>query len=160
MEMIEVDAERRVFLLTGAGFGYAIWCAPHVVVHDQEVPDPLVHLYWGPPISLADAVGLVPGAVPARRPFESVLDGIEEYPPAGGLRFELTALDIDATWRYAGHHVAGDELTIEFVGGRVRQSLHYRVVGGALERWVVLANEGVEPARHQQSPRQSVVRHR
>lgn len=145
METIGVDADTRVFLLNGTGFGYAIWCAPYVEVHDQQVPDPLVHLYWGSPITLSDATALVATAMPRRRPFESALDGIEEYPPAGGLRFERAAVDTDTTWRYLGHDIDGNHLTIKLTGGELSLSLHYRVTGAALERWAVLTNAGNQP---------------
>lgn len=132
--MINVDPRQRVFVLNGTGFSYALWCPEHVDVHDQPVPDPLLHLHWGAPISLADALALADACLPPRRGFDSPLDGSEEYPPSGVLRFGRAALDVDADWRYAGHDLAGDHLTLKFASGELALGLHYRVSGSALER--------------------------
>ncbi|WP_369218586.1 hypothetical protein, partial [Streptomyces flavofungini] len=41
--------------------------------------DELLHLYWGPRVTLRDAEALAAGPPPPARGFESPLDGREEY---------------------------------------------------------------------------------
>ena len=73
--MLEISDNGRTWLLTGPASGYAV----HLTEGDE-----LLHLHWGPRIALADAEALAVRPLPVYRPFESQLDGREEYPVEGG----------------------------------------------------------------------------
>ena len=156
---IEHDDEARVWLLRTPGTAYAVSCPPEVTVHNQQIPDTLLHVYWGAPVTLADAVRVaeVRRARWSKRGFESPLDGWEEYPVAGGLRFARPALaarfagDVRSVeWRLAGtsmtHDAGAHELTLEFADRYfpLTVTVHYRIRSGSdvIERWVTAANTG------------------
>jgi alpha-galactosidase len=159
--MIEHDEAARVWVLHGAHSSYAMAWPAEVSVRAQPIPDALLHLYWGAPIGLADAVRIA-AMRPRRwhqRGFESPLDGVEEYPVEGGLRFGRPALaarypgDVRSIeWRYAGWEATGsddgdDELTLRADAAELGIELHYRVRadGDVIERWTVVTNRGGEP---------------
>jgi alpha-galactosidase len=83
--MIETGGSGRLWLLSGPGSGYALRLTER---------DELLHLHWGTRIALADAEALAADPLPVERPFESPLDGHEEYPLEGGPRFARPALSV------------------------------------------------------------------
>ncbi|WP_329126016.1 alpha-galactosidase [Streptomyces sp. NBC_01465] len=145
--MIEFGDNGRTWVLSGAGVSYAL----HLTEHDE-----LLHLHWGPRISLADAEELAAEPPPRASGFESPLDGREEYPVEGGARFVRPALSVRTAqvrgteWRFADSSVDGDELRLRFVDGvhGLGITLHYRVRDDfdVIERWVTVAHQGDGPA--------------
>lgn len=161
---ITYDGTHRVWLLRTPHSAYALACPSTVTVHHQEIPDPLLHVYWGEPVTLADAVHIatVRRQRWSRRGFESPLDGSEEYPVQGGMRFGRPALAArfgtvrSVEWRLAGSTMTRDgdthQLTVEFADGPLNVALHYRIRADSdvIERWAVATNTGgdvVELAR-------------
>ncbi|MEU5113529.1 alpha-galactosidase [Streptomyces longwoodensis] len=151
--MPETVAAGRTWLLSGPTSSYAF----HVTEDDV-----LVHLHWGPRIAPADAEALAAAPPPPYWPFESPLDGREEYPVEGGPRFVRPALSVrdderrGTEWRFEGHTVVGDdgasdgdgdggELRLRFRDAGLAVTLHYRMRGDVVERWTTLANDGATP---------------
>lgn len=139
--MIEIGAAGRTWLLTGTTSGYAL----HLTERDE-----LLHLHWGPRITLADAEALAARPAPPYRPFDSPLDGREEYPVEGGPRFVRPALSVrtderrGTEWRFEDAATEGDELRLCFSDAGLGITLHYRLRGDVVERRVTLANDGSE----------------
>ncbi|MBT2530353.1 alpha-galactosidase [Streptomyces sp. ISL-99] len=141
--MIETGGNGRTWLLSGAAGSYAL----HLTGHDE-----LVHLHWGPRISLAAAESLAAEPPPPYWPFESQLDGREEYPVEGGPRFVRPALSVrtpvvrGTEWRYSEAATAGDELRLRFTDPvhHLGLTLHYRMRedSDVVERWATVAHEG------------------
>ncbi|GAB2762624.1 alpha-galactosidase [Streptomyces bullii] len=140
--MPEISEDGRTWLLSGPTSSYA--------VHLTDRGD-LVHLHWGPRIALADAEALAARPLPEYWPFESPLDGREEYPVEGGPRFVRPALSVrtderrGTEWTYDGCESARDgELRLRFRDGRLAVTLHYRLrpATDVVERWVTLENQG------------------
>ncbi|MEU5182466.1 alpha-galactosidase [Streptomyces longwoodensis] len=150
--MPETVATGRTWLLSGPTSSYAL----HVTEDDV-----LVHLHWGPRITPADAEALAAAPPPSYWPFESPLDGREEYPVEGGPRFVRPALSVrdeerrGTEWRFEGHTVVDDgdgegrgddgELRLRFRDAGLAVTLHYRMRGDVVERWTTLANDGATP---------------
>ncbi|MBT2393359.1 alpha-galactosidase [Streptomyces sp. ISL-1] len=144
--MIESVGNGRTWVLSGPMSSYAL--------HLSDA-DELLHLHWGPRISGADAEALAGRVLPPYWPFESRLDGHEEYPVEGGPRFVRPALSVrtpqvrGTQWSFAGHAVDGDELRLRFTDAvhGLGLTLHHRVRDDAdiIERWVTLAHEGDGP---------------
>ncbi|MEU5667073.1 alpha-galactosidase [Streptomyces longwoodensis] len=150
--MPETVATGRTWLLSGPTSSYAL----HVTEDDA-----LVHLHWGPRIAPADAEALAAAPPPSYWPFESPLDGREEYPVEGGPRFVRPALSVrdeerrGTEWRFEGHTVVDDgdgegrggdgELRLRFRDAGLAVTLHYRMRGDVVERWTTLANDGATP---------------
>ncbi|MEU9191992.1 alpha-galactosidase [Streptomyces hundungensis] len=143
--MIETGDNGRLWLLTGRSSSYAL----HLTDDDE-----LLHLHWGPRITLADATALAREPLPPHRPFESRLDGREEYPVEGGPRFVRPALSVRAgrargtAWDFTGAEVAPDELRLCFtdpVNG-LAITLHYRMRDDfdVLERWTTATHQGAD----------------
>lgn len=137
--MIEIGEDGRTWLLSGPTSSYALRLTDL---------DELLHLHWGPRITLADAESLAALPGPPYRPFESRLDGREEYPVEGGPRFVRPALSVrtqerrGTEWRFDAYEADGDELRLRFADDGLGITLHYRMRGDVVERWVTLANEG------------------
>ncbi|MCX4613708.1 alpha-galactosidase [Streptomyces sp. S1A1-8] len=137
--MIEIGEDGRSWLLSGPTSSYALRLTDL---------DELLHLHWGPRITLADAESLAALPGPPYRPFESRLDGREEYPVEGGPRFVRPALSVrtqerrGTEWRFGAYEADGDELRLRFADDGLGITLHYRMRGDVVERWVTLANEG------------------
>ncbi|NUR60418.1 MAG: alpha-galactosidase, partial [Catenulispora sp.] len=140
--MLEIADNGRTWLLSGPASGYAV----HLTEDDE-----LLHLHWGPKITLADAEALAVRPLPDYWPFESPLDGREEYPVEGGPRFVRPALSVrtderrGTEWRFEGHDTepgADGGLRLRFRDGGLTITLHYRMRHDVVERWVSLANEG------------------
>ncbi|MFI9588208.1 alpha-galactosidase [Streptomyces sp. NPDC052236] len=145
--MIERVGDGRTWVLSGVASSYAL----HLTQGDE-----LLHLHWGPRISGADAEALAAQGLPPYWPFESQLDGHEEYPVEGGPRFARPALSVrsDAVrgteWAFDGDETDGDELRLRFtdpVHG-LGLTLHHRMRDDAdvIERWITVAHEGEGPA--------------
>jgi alpha-galactosidase len=140
--MPESAVDGRTWLLSGPASSYAV----HVTEADE-----LVHLHWGARIALADAEALAVRPLPDYWPFESPLDGREEYPVEGGARFVRPALSVRTAerrgteWTFAGHETDGDELRLRFRDAGLAITLHYRMRGDVVERWTTLRNEGEQP---------------
>lgn len=140
--MLEISDHGRTWLLTGPTAGYAV----HLTERDE-----LLHVHWGPRITLADAEALAARREPGYRPFESQLDGREEYPVEGGPRFVRPALSVRTAerrgteWRFARYATGDeDELRLTFQDDGLTITLHYRMRDDVVERWVTLANAGPE----------------
>lgn len=137
--MLEISDNGRTWLLTGPTSSYAI----HLTDGDE-----LLHLHWGPRIALADAEALAVRPLPEYWPFESPLDGREEYPVEGGPRFVRPALSVRTEerrgieWGFERYETEGDELRLRFRDGALNVTLHYRMRGDVVERWVTLENQG------------------
>ncbi|MEV6006569.1 alpha-galactosidase [Streptomyces sp. NPDC051976] len=138
--MIETGRSGRLWLLSGPGSSYALQLTER---------DELLHLHWGARITLLDAEALAMDPLPAPRPFESELDGHEEYPVEGGPRFVRPALSVRSPavrgteWCFEEHEVeegaAGEELRLHFHDSahHLDLTLHYRTHPGCdvVERW-------------------------
>ncbi|MFF8352362.1 alpha-galactosidase [Streptomyces chartreusis] len=139
--MLEISDNGRTWLLSGPTSSYAL----HLTGGDE-----LLHLHWGPRIGLADAEALAVRPLPEYWPFESPLDGREEYPVEGGPRFVRPALSVrtderrGTEWSFERHESEGDELRLRFRDGGLNVTLHYRMRGDVVERWVTLDNRGAD----------------
>ncbi|MDN3025465.1 alpha-galactosidase [Streptomyces sp. S.PB5] len=143
--MLEISETGRTWLLSGPASSYAVSLGEN---------DELLHLHWGPAIALADAEALAVRPLPDYRPFESQLDGREEYPVEGGPRFVRPALSVRTAerrgteWTFTSYETVtapdGDELRLLFHDDGLAITLHYRMRGDVLERWVTLDNQGAE----------------
>ncbi|MFI1761106.1 alpha-galactosidase [Streptomyces sp. NPDC020800] len=139
--MADIAENGRTWLLSGPTSSYAL----HLTDADE-----LLHLHWGPRITLADAEALAAGPLPAYWPFESPLDGHEEYPVEGGPRFVRPALSVrtgerrGTEWRFVTHDTeggaGGEELRLRFDDDGIAVTLHYRMRGDVVERWVTVEN--------------------
>ncbi|MFF4234081.1 alpha-galactosidase [Streptomyces sp. NPDC001820] len=144
--MIESVGNGRTWVLSGPMSSYAL----HLSDDDE-----LLHLHWGPRISGADAEALADRVLPPYWPFESRLDGHEEYPVEGGPRFVRPALSVrtpqvrGTQWSFAGHAMDGDELRLRFTDAvhGLGLTLHHRMRDDAdiIERWVTVAHDGDGP---------------
>ncbi len=139
--MLEIGENGRTWILSGPTSSYAV----HLTEDDE-----LLHLHWGPRIVLADAEALTVGPLPDYWPFESPLDGREEYPVEGGPRFVRPALSVrtdgrrGTEWVFEAYERAeDDELRLQVPRRRPHRS---RCTTGmrhdVVERWVRLDNEG------------------
>ncbi|MFF7976955.1 alpha-galactosidase [Streptomyces sp. NPDC007905] len=141
--MVDIAENGRTWLLSGPTSSYAL----HLTDTDE-----LLHLHWGPRIALADAEALAVNPLPAYWPFESPLDGREEYPVEGGPRFVRPALSVrteerrGTEWRLVSYDTEGgadgDQLRLRFDDDGMAVTLHYRMRGDVVERWVTVANGG------------------
>ncbi|MFF7790490.1 alpha-galactosidase [Streptomyces sp. NPDC007991] len=139
--MLDISEDGRTWVLSGPASSYAV----HVTDRDE-----LLHLHWGARIGLADAEALAVRPLPDYWPFESPLDGREEYPVEGGPRFVRPALSVRTAerrgteWTYEGHDAEDDELRLRFRDGDLAITLHYRMRSATdvVERWVTLDNHG------------------
>ncbi|WP_330263213.1 alpha-galactosidase [Streptomyces griseorubiginosus] len=140
--MLEIAENGRTWILSGPASSYAL----HLTAEGE-----LLHLHWGPRIALADAEALAVRPLPDYWPFESPLDGREEYPVEGGPRFTRPALSVrtderrGTEWTFEAHDTEGDELRLRFRDGSLVITLHYRMRHDVLERWVTLDNQGQDP---------------
>ncbi|MET7686557.1 alpha-galactosidase [Streptomyces sp. NPDC005483] len=140
--MLEIADNGRTWILSGPASSYAL----HLTAEDE-----LLHLHWGPRIALADAETLAVRPLPEYWPFESPLDGREEYPVEGGPRFTRPALSVrtderrGTEWSFEAYDTEGDELRLRFRDGGLGITLHYRMRDDILERWVTLDNQGPAP---------------
>ncbi|MEU0841902.1 alpha-galactosidase [Streptomyces sp. NPDC005962] len=141
--MIEIGENGRLWLLSGRRSSYAL----HLTDEDT-----LLHLHWGPRLTVPDAEALAAEPLPADRGFESPWDGREEYPVEGGPRFVRPALSVRAAgvrgteWRFESATVGdtGDELRLRFHDPlhHLDITLHYRMRddGDVIERWTTLTH--------------------
>ncbi|MGC0336254.1 alpha-galactosidase [Streptomyces sp. SLBN-8D4] len=140
--MLEIAENGRTWILSGPASSYAL----HLTAEDE-----LLHLHWGPRIALADAEALAVRPLPEYWPFESPLDGREEYPVEGGPRFTRPALSVrtderrGTEWGFEAYDTEGDELRLRFRDGWLTITLHYRMRHDVLERWVTLDNQDPAP---------------
>ncbi|MEV0171648.1 alpha-galactosidase [Streptomyces sp. NPDC050803] len=137
--MLEISDDGRTWMLSGPTSSYAL----HLNADDE-----LLHLHWGARIALADAEALAARPLPDHWPFESRLDGREEYPVEGGPRFVRPALSVrteerrGTEWSFERSETRDDELRLRFRDGRLLVTLHYRMRADVVERWVTLHNDG------------------
>ncbi|MFI9340715.1 alpha-galactosidase [Streptomyces sp. NPDC052773] len=142
--MLDIAEDGRTWLLSGPRSGYAV----HLTEDDE-----LLHLHWGPRIALADAEALAARPLPDAWPFESALDGREEYPVEGGPRFVRPALSVrteerrGTEWAFETYEIAhpgsaDEELRLRFRDAGLTITLHYRMRDDVVERWATLRNEG------------------
>ncbi|MER6569328.1 alpha-galactosidase [Streptomyces sp. NPDC001093] len=136
--MVDIAEDGRTWLLSGPTSSYALR-----LTDAQE----LLHLHWGPRIALPDAEALAEDPLPGYWPFESPLDGREEYPVEGGPRFVRPALSVrtderrGTEWRFVSYDTEGDALRLRFDDDGLAVTLHYRMRGDVVERWVTVAND-------------------
>ncbi|PZF80344.1 alpha-galactosidase [Jiangella anatolica] len=135
------------FLLRGDGFAYALAVTPG---------GDLRHLHWGGPIASDDL-----GALLADDPREfgsntwsSPRAHTEELVAHGGRRLDESALAVEFADGVRALDLAVESSAVSDDGLTVRLAdrhypfaaeLHYRVRGGALERWTTLVNDGDAP---------------
>ncbi|WP_128379497.1 alpha-galactosidase [Streptomyces cavernae] len=139
--MVDIGKDGRTWLLTGPTSGYALRLTER---------DELLQLHWGPRVTLADAEALAARPEPQYWPFESELDGREEYPVEGGPRFVRPALSVrtqerrGTEWRFEEYETDGEELRLRFTDAGLAITLHYRMrpATDVVERWVTLGNQG------------------
>ncbi|MEV6841328.1 alpha-galactosidase [Streptomyces sp. NPDC051133] len=137
--MADIAEDGRTWLLSGPTSSYAL--------HLTDADD-LLHLHWGPRITLADAEALAADPLPGYWPFESPLDGREEYPVEGGPRFVRPALSVrtgerrGTEWRFVSHETEDEELRLRFDDDGLAIILHYRMRGDVVERRVTVRNGG------------------
>ncbi|MEU8826940.1 alpha-galactosidase [Streptomyces sp. NPDC048636] len=141
--MIDIGGNGRIWVLSGRRSSYAL----HLTDRDE-----LLHLHWGPRIAVEDAEALAAEPDPPERPFESRLDGREEYPVEGGPRFVRPALSVrtpdlrGTEWRFERAAVGDDGLALRFHDPlhHLGITLHYRMRddGDVLERWATLSHTG------------------
>ncbi|MFJ3304274.1 alpha-galactosidase [Streptomyces sp. NPDC086549] len=137
--MVDIAENGRTWLLSGPASSYAL----HLTEADE-----LLHLHWGPRIELADAEALAVRPLPGYWPFESPLDGREEYPVEGGPRFVRPALSVrteerrGTEWTFETYETEGDELRLRFRDAGLSVTLHYRMRADVVERWVTVGNQG------------------
>ncbi|WP_406276383.1 alpha-galactosidase [Streptomyces sp. NBC_00191] len=144
--MIESVGNGRTWVLSGPTSSYAL----HLTDDDE-----LLHLHWGPRITGSDADALAAQGLPPYWPFESRLDGHEEYPVEGGPRFVRPALSVRTAevrgteWTFDRAAVGGDELRLRFTDAvhGLGLTLHHRMRDDTdvIERWVTVAHEGEGP---------------
>ncbi|MBO0826582.1 MAG: alpha-galactosidase [Streptosporangiales bacterium] len=152
MARIDVDPGRGLFLLSTMRTSHVVR-----VTSTPEAEDALVGTYTGPLVDLDAAADIAALDVPDWRGFESTLDGREEYPVAGGVRFGQPALAVrhpdgvrSVEWRFAGHRVTdeagGHTLELDFADAAypLRVTVAYRVHDGGdvVERWANVTNDG------------------
>ncbi len=141
MSSVHVAAAERLWLLTTPHSAYAIRLA------EDDSP---VHVYWGAPIDLADAVAL-PVSTPHLISSFETLPEPEELTVEGGPRFGPPSLAVrfaDGTeaveWSYLGHEVDGGRLAIRLADRHypLAVTLHYRVHDDSdvIERWTTVQN--------------------
>ncbi|WP_175409850.1 alpha-galactosidase [Streptomyces sp. TRM64462] len=145
--MIETVGDGRTWLLSGPSSSYALHLADG---------DTLLHLHWGPRLTAADAEALADRPPAPYRPFESPLDGHEEYPVEGGPRFVRPALSVRTVgvrgteWRFDTATTDADagELRLRFLDGPLALTLHYRMRDDTdvVERWITAEHRGPEGA--------------
>ncbi|MDX3585846.1 alpha-galactosidase [Streptomyces europaeiscabiei] len=137
--MLEIGADGRTWLLTGPRSSYALRLTEN---------DELLHLHWGPRITLADVEELAARQQLPYWPFEAPVDGHEEYPVEGGPRFTRPALSVrtderrGTEWTFREYEADGDELRLRFTDDGLGITLHYRLRDDVIERWVTLVNDG------------------
>ncbi|NUR28693.1 MAG: alpha-galactosidase, partial [Catenulispora sp.] len=138
MHAVTHDPSSRTWLLSTPETGYALR------LDGDDVP---VHLHWGPPLTLEQAVSL-PAAAGPRSSFEGV-GARDELVTEAGARFGTPSLQLafpdgvrGVDWRYAGHAIDGDQLRIDFTDAHepVEIALHYRIRGAVIERWTRLVS--------------------
>ncbi|MEE1741541.1 alpha-galactosidase [Streptomyces sp. BE147] len=141
--MIETGDTGRTWVLSGATGSYAL----HLTDRDE-----LLHLHWGPRLTMAAAEALAAEPFPPCPGFDSPLDGHEEYPVEGGPRFVRPALSVrtdevrGTEWAFGGAGTDGDELRLGFTDAvhRLALTLHYRMRDDSdvIERWTTVAHAG------------------
>lgn len=141
--MIETGVTGRTWVLGGATGSYAL----HLTDRDE-----LLHLHWGPRLTMAAAEALAAEPFPPGPGFDSPLDGREEYPVEGGPRFVRPALSVRTAevrgtqWAFADAETRGDELRLGFTDAvhRLALTLHYRMRGDSdvIERWATVTHAG------------------
>ncbi|TDD68100.1 alpha-galactosidase [Jiangella aurantiaca] len=135
------------FLLRGDGFAYTLAVTP-----DGD----LRHLHWGGPIEPADVGVLLTDDARefGSNTWSSPRAHTEELVAHGGRRLDESALKVEFAdgvraldLAVESSAVSGDELTIRLADRHYpfAAELHYRVRGGALERWTTLVNDGETP---------------
>jgi alpha-galactosidase len=140
--MVDIAEDGRTWLLSGPASSYAL----HLTDADE-----LLHLHWGPRIALADAEALAVAPLPGYWPFESPLDGREEYPVEGGPRFVRPALSVrtrerrGTQWRFVSQDTEDGELRLRFDDDGLAITLQYRMRGDVVERRVTVENGGHVP---------------
>ncbi|CAM5403720.1 Alpha-galactosidase OS=Streptomyces violarus OX=67380 GN=FHS41_000994 PE=3 SV=1 [Streptomyces violarus] len=144
--MLDISEDGRTWVLSGPASSYAV----HVTDRDE-----LLHLHWGPRIGLADAEALAVRPLPDYWPFESPLDGREEYPVEGGPRFARPARPSAPRSGAApsgptrGMTPGTASCWLRIRDGDLTIRLHYRMRSSAdvVERWVTLDNRWLSRPR-------------
>lgn len=146
---MEPRTDQNAFLLRGDGFAYALAVTPE---------GDLRHLHWGGPFEPADVAVLLTDDARdfGSNTWSSPRAHAEELVVHGGRRLDETALKVEFADGVRALDLAvassaispdGDELTVRLADRHYpfAADLHYRVRGGALERWATLVNDGDTP---------------
>ncbi|SDU59133.1 alpha-galactosidase [Jiangella alkaliphila] len=141
--------EQNAFLLSGAGFAYVLAVEPGGGVR---------HVHWGGPVAPSDVATLLAEDAGdfGSNTWSSPRAHAEEFVQHGGRRFDESALGVEFAdgvraldLAYADHTIGPgrDTLAVRLEDRHYpfATELHYRVRGGALERWCEVINDGDEP---------------
>jgi alpha-galactosidase len=145
MSSVEFAAAQRLWLLTTPRSAYALCLA------DDDSP---VHVYWGAPLSLAEATAL-PVSTPHLISSFETLPEPDELAVEAGPRFGPPSLAVryaDGTgaveWSYLGYDVEGNHLAVRLADRQypLTVTLHYRVHedSDVIERWTTVTNTGAD----------------
>ncbi|MCW2938069.1 MAG: galA [Actinomycetia bacterium] len=134
---VQFDPLHRLWLLSTPNTAYALRLDAH------DVPR---HVYWGRPLTLAQAASVPEVRRPADSSFESpVGDGGELTTDGFGAQSLLLAFSDGTTqvdWRFLGHTVTDGELVVRLADRHypLEADLHYRVHedSDVIERWTTL----------------------
>ncbi|TCO52568.1 alpha-galactosidase [Actinocrispum wychmicini] len=132
------DADSRLWLLTTDTTSYTV---------RLDASDSPRHVYWGPALTLGQALTVRRPVLPMITSFDGTTD--EELVVEGGARFDTPSLQVRFVdgvrafeWRYVDHTVDEGHLAIRFVDRHypLEVVLHYRVRSGTdvIERWTTL----------------------
>src|SRR5262249_28849054 len=142
MAEVRFDEDARLWLLTTATTAYVL---------RLDAADHPRHVYWGPALTLVQALAVHPPVLPKISGFDGTSD--EELVTEGGARFEAPSLQVRfadgvraVEWRYVGHETGDGRLSIRFADRHypLEVVLHYRVRPGTdvIERWTTLRHTG------------------
>ncbi|MFD3569496.1 alpha-galactosidase [Streptomyces sp. NPDC058667] len=142
---VEIDEASGTVVLRGPASCY--------VLRVDRSAGTVLHVHWGAPLPLDDAVAL-PVWADHDNSFAGRWDGVEEYPVEGGARFGAPALEVrfadgssPVEPRVDAVSTPGEGHLVVLLRDRVRPlawELHYRLPSGGdvLERWTVFRHTG------------------
>lgn len=136
------DAGSRLWLLTTGATSYAL---------RLDASDSPRHVYWGPALTLEQALTVRTPVLPKISSFDGTTD--EELVVEGGARFDTPSLQLRFAdgarafeWRYVDHLVERGHLSIRFTDRHysLEVVLHYKLRPGTdvIERWTTLHHQG------------------
>jgi alpha-galactosidase len=146
MPSIAHARDRRLWVLTAAESCYVLH------VGDDDL---LRGLYWGPALTLEQAVTLLDYPRPRARSCEDPRDGVLDLGAAGGARYGHAGLHVrfadgtrDLELRFTGHQISDDSLILNFEDSHFPLAVetHYRVRADspAIERHLTIRHTGTD----------------